>query len=241
MARIRSIHPGIWTDEEFAALSMPARILYFGLLTEADDNGIFEWKPTGLKMRIFPADNVKIDSLLTELVGADKIDTTEIDGKEYGAVRNFRKYQRPKKPNTKYPITERWRTYVGLDGSNSEPVENQFGTGTEIPPQRKEEGGRREKEKKKDSAGAASSGYAFESGIIKLNSKDFERWKASFSHLDVPAELVAMTPWAEDQGKNWFHAVPNALAKRNREVKAKKDQLAADGGFKWNGGIEGVI
>ena len=147
MARIRSIHPGIWTDEEFASLSMPARVLYFGLLTEADDNGIFEWKPTRLKMRIFPADNVDIEPLLLELLSVDKISKSEIDGKEYGAIRNFRRYQRPKKPNTRFPISEQWRTYVGLTEDSSEPAENQFGTGREIHPQMEEEGGRMERRK----------------------------------------------------------------------------------------------
>ena len=92
---------------------------------------------------------------------------------------------------------------------------------------------------KKDSADAVSSKYAFESGTIKLNQRDFDRWKAAFSHLDLAAELVAMTPWAETLGPNWFHAVPNALAKRNREALATKSR-EAPAPFKWNG-IEGVI
>jgi hypothetical protein len=118
-------------------------------------------------------------------------------------------------------------------------VENQFGTGGEVAPQRKEEGGRREKVNKKDSADADSSKYAFESGIIRLSQKHFDLWKASYSHLDLAAELVAITPWAEQQGSNWFHAVPNALAKRNREALAAKSREAKQP-FKWNG-IEGVI
>jgi hypothetical protein len=48
-----------------------------------------------------------------------------------------------------------------------------------------------------------------------------------------------MTPWAETLGTNWFHAVPNALAKRNREAMAAKLREVSQP-FKWNG-IEGVI
>jgi uncharacterized protein YdaU (DUF1376 family) len=91
---------------------------------------------------------------------------------------------------------------------------------------------------KKDSADAVSR-YAFENGKIKLNQRDFDRWKAAFSHLDLAAELVAMTPWAETLGPNWFHAVPNALAKRNREAMAAQIRETSQP-FKWNG-IEGVI
>jgi len=240
MARIRSIHPGIWTDEDFAMLGMASRVLFFGIWTEADDHGIFEWKLVSLKMRIFPADKVDLEPLLDELTTFNKVAKFSHEGREYGAVRNFCKFQRPKKPSYKYILPQEFVTYVGSSDSSSVPVENQFGTGTEISPQRKEEGGRRERDKKKDSAGAGSSKYAFESGVIRLNQKDFDLWKASYSFLDVPAELLAMTAWAEQQGKNWFHAVPNALAKRNREAKLTKDHLKEQGGFKWNG-EEGII
>jgi hypothetical protein len=49
MSRIRSIHPGFFADETFVMLSPLARLFWIGLLTEADDQGIFEWKPVTLK------------------------------------------------------------------------------------------------------------------------------------------------------------------------------------------------
>ena len=113
--------------------------------------------------------------------------------------------------------------------ANAEQLDTHAGATSQSPSQSKE-----------DSADAGSSRYAFESGVIKLNQRDFDRWKASFSYLDMAAELVAMTPWAETLGSNWFHAVPNALAKRNREVKANKEK-AEQQPFKWASGIEGVL
>ncbi len=41
MARIRSIHPGLFTDEAFMALSLLARVVLPGLWTECDDQGVF--------------------------------------------------------------------------------------------------------------------------------------------------------------------------------------------------------
>ena len=38
MARIRSIHPGIWTDEAFVELSALARLLYIGLWVTLEFN-----------------------------------------------------------------------------------------------------------------------------------------------------------------------------------------------------------
>lgn len=65
--------------------------------------------------------------------------------------------------------------------------------------------------------------YAFESGIIKLNDKTLSSWSDAFSYLDLKAELIALSEWAEEQ-PNWFHAVKGALGKRNREQKTKIEQ-----------------
>ncbi len=112
MARIRSIHPGLFTDEAFISASMAARIMMMGLWTEADDNGIFEWKPVRYKMRIFPGDNVNAGELLDELQKLDVIMKFDVDGRSFGAVRNFCKWQRPKSPQEIYPITDEIRKYV---------------------------------------------------------------------------------------------------------------------------------
>jgi len=149
MSRIRSIHPGFFTDEDMVQVSRDARLLFLGLGVEADDKGTFEWKLTTIKMRLFPADHVDIDTLLAELVSIDAVSSYEIDGRKYGAIRNFRKYQRPKKPNDVHPMPDQFRTYVGLGAVSSEPVPQQFGTGSEIAPQMEDGGedvrGRRKK------------------------------------------------------------------------------------------------
>lgn len=96
-------------------------------------------------------------------------------------------------------------------------------------------------ERKEDAAGAASSveKYAFESGVIRLTKKDFEQWKALFSYLDVPAELLTLTQFAQKNLDSWFFAVQGALGKRNREVKAAREKNPDQ--FKWRSGIEGVV
>lgn len=162
MARIRSIHPGIFTDDEYMALSFPARELIKGIWCECDDYGVFEWRPNTLKARILPADNVDVTSLLAELVKHRFCQSFDYDGKRYGAVRNFRKYQRPKKPTSSYPFPPQIRAYVGLDGdgfppsgdnpphgseqsaSKPHPVPHQFPTGEEKSPQMEDGGWRME-------------------------------------------------------------------------------------------------
>ena len=76
---------------------------------------------------------------------------------------------------------------------------------------------RDQKEKKEDAPDGASSKYFFESGVIRLSEKDFRKWKEAFSNLDLRAELIGLTQWAEHQN-DWFFAVSGALAKRNREI-----------------------
>lgn len=107
MSRIRSIHPGLWTDEQFVSLSSFARLLFMGIWNECDDKGTFAWSPLQMKMRILPADNVDAAELMAELVAVDCIQHYEIDGKSYGAVRNFAKFQRPKSPNDIHPLPQK--------------------------------------------------------------------------------------------------------------------------------------
>lgn len=91
--------------------------------------------------------------------------------------------------------------------------------------------------------------YAFEYGVIRLTQKDFDQWKRAFSHLDVPAELVALSEWASHQPQ-WFHAVSSALAKRNREMNLRIEQnktaeggagLTADEKYWGVGRIPGIV
>lgn len=129
MARIRTIHPGLYTDEAFASLSMAARVLIIGIWSHADDGGGFEWKPLTLKMRIFPADMLDVAPLLEELVQNDVVMKYDVEGKTYGAVRNFGRWQRPKKPSRFVPMPESVRNYActndGEKGTGPEPVENE--------------------------------------------------------------------------------------------------------------------
>lgn len=155
MARIRSVHPGQWTDEEFVNCSAFGRLLALALRNEADDQGVFEWKPVGLKMRLFPGDSLDIEELLAELEANNQVQRFEVDGRYYGAIRNFRVYQRPKSPNSTYPLPVEFRKYVGLKSddfgnSKTSPSANSVTVSEKVPKKGKqmEEGGGRRKEKK---------------------------------------------------------------------------------------------
>lgn len=170
MARIRSIHPGLLTDEAFMTLTInrPVAIpLLLGLWIEADDSGTFEWKPLTLKARILPAVSEDIGALLSDLVSLNFIKRFEIDGKSFGVIRNFVRFQRPKSPKDIHPFSEDMRSYAGFteDGvrpnagtgrppsvDDNELVSSEFGTHSEKSPQRKEEGGKRKEKEEKDNS-----------------------------------------------------------------------------------------
>lgn len=133
MARIRSVHPGFWTDEAFVSVSPLARLLAIGIWNECDDQGAFAWKPVTLKMRILPADNADVAALLAELEAADLLRRYEAGGKELGAVRNFAKFQRPKKPHYTHPMPDTMRVYAGHDAAGSEPDDDETPSGAPPP------------------------------------------------------------------------------------------------------------
>lgn len=165
MARIRSVHPGLFTDESFVSCSPLARLLLLGLWTEADDQGVFEWKPVTLKMRLLPVDSADVPALLSEMEQQNIVRRFEVAGKLYGAVRNFRKYQRPKSPSAIHPLPNELRSYVRISETEA-PEPAQFPQSGEIPAQM-EDGGEGEGEKEDTASAASSSASAPEIDLIE--------------------------------------------------------------------------
>lgn len=244
MARIRSVHPGLWTDEAFVCASPLARLLFIGIWNECDDMGSFEWSPLKLKMRILPADNADVNELLAELEANDCVRRYQVGGKTYGAVRNFSRFQRPKKPNSVYPQTSEVRNYTGTDqpshDDGSEPVPHQSHTASEIPPQMEDGGDKMEDggEKKKEGGRgkrAPAQDYVFTGKVIHLLAQDFENWRTSYFGIpDLRGELMALDAWLvaqpEAKRKAWFHTVAGALNRKHQELlvaaKAKANEPA---------------
>lgn len=101
MARIRTVKPTFWTDEEIASLSEPAMLLAIGLLNYSDDEGWFNANHLLIKAAIFPLRDPSktIPRMLQELsdIGYIAIYPGH-EGKQYGRVLNFSKHQRVDKP-----------------------------------------------------------------------------------------------------------------------------------------------
>ncbi len=97
MARVRSIHPAATLDEDVATMSAFARLAWAYLPCHADRSGRLKDSCFSLKAAIFPADDIDVEAIVTELASRQHIIRYEVAGKKYIQIRNFEKYQNPHK------------------------------------------------------------------------------------------------------------------------------------------------
>jgi len=95
MARIRTIKPSFFKNEDLVELDFGVRLLFISLWTLADRDGRLEDRPKRIKMEMFPADNFDVDSGLNDLARFNFLVRYEIDGKKYIQINNFTKHQNP--------------------------------------------------------------------------------------------------------------------------------------------------
>jgi hypothetical protein len=206
MSRIRSLHPGVHTDEAWASISIAARWFAAALMQEADDHGIFEWKPLQLKMRIFPADTISVPELLAELEAAGIIRQFTHKGKAYGAIRNFGKYQRPRRPKYAYPLPDELRAFVAADyrGKVAEPGDEHGAVRTVS-----EQGGAKEPSVPTTSGEAAQmedGGWRMEDGEEKNSDAN-----ASSSSSSKRASAPAAAPKRDPDFSGFYEAFPRKV------------------------------
>src|SRR6266540_934224 len=92
--RIRTVKPEFFTHPEVVACSIPARLLFLSLLTQADDEGRLYNLPRKMGGEAFgDADDVDVGELLAELEQRGRILRYVVDGKPCIQVVNFRKHQ----------------------------------------------------------------------------------------------------------------------------------------------------
>ena len=138
MARIRTIKPEFFIDEDIAALPPLTRILFQGLWCLADAEGRLEDRPQRIKIQILPYDKYDTDDGLTALSTAGFIVRYTVGDQNYIQIRTFSKHQRlsGKEAQTAsvYPGPEQGSTGeapVKQSGSDGERQESQEGKGRE--------------------------------------------------------------------------------------------------------------
>mgnify|MGYP001609842120 CR=1 FL=1 len=95
MARIRTIKPDFWIDEDIAGCSPLAQLLYIGLWNFSDDEGRGQYVPLRIHGNIFPyREDVDIRALLGELEAGGFIRVYQVSGQRYYDIPTFAKHQK---------------------------------------------------------------------------------------------------------------------------------------------------
>jgi len=95
------IDPGIWVSEQVSNLSRDARLLFIGLISNADDEGRLKGSPRYLKATVFPYDNIEPNQVATWLreVTTEKLALEyNVNGDQYIFLPNFLKHQYISRP-----------------------------------------------------------------------------------------------------------------------------------------------
>jgi len=105
MARIRTIKPEFWRNEQLSEISAEAALMAVGLLNHCDDEGYFNANPSILKADIFPLRNLSMTphELLSELsvIGFVELyydEENNCKSRIYGKVVKFTEHQRINRP-----------------------------------------------------------------------------------------------------------------------------------------------
>ena len=104
MARIRTVKPELFRHEKLQDLeaehaNLHPMLVFIGLFTQCDKNGVFEWRPRQLALDILPfvwkgSTGEALGKSLTLLRENDLVTHVEKDGKQYGIIPTFNKHQR---------------------------------------------------------------------------------------------------------------------------------------------------
>lgn len=226
MARTRLIKPKFFIDEDIGTLPPLARLLFIGLWTVADREGILEDKPRQIKNAILGYDDCDVDELLNQLYTAGFIVRYTYNSKCYIKIRCFVKHQNPHKQEkpSEYPQPTEIQEQPDNIGTSSEQVPNNIGSSRALTfnpltltfnPLREAQAPLLEK-------------YAFEGEVIKIDHKDMERWQNKFPSLNVLLEIKKLDEWYQKEisekkltlkeaKAKWFFQVAGALTKSHQK------------------------
>jgi hypothetical protein len=96
VSRIRTIKPELWDDELLGSCSISARLLFIGLISNADDEGRLRGAPARLAGRIFQYDELpprKVEAWLVELDEAGRIVRYAVGKERFIWLPGFKKNQ----------------------------------------------------------------------------------------------------------------------------------------------------
>jgi len=194
--RIRSIRPEFWSSEDITALPWNYRLIFIGLWSYVDDNGVGRDVEKLIVADLFPLEENQTAALkqirgaLTELSSRGLVTRYTVDGKPFVHVTTFSTNQvinRPSRGRYPLPTSENAELAVTLtEGSVSPHVNEVIGEG---------EKGRRGEVKTRPSAHADDEFEAFWKLYPRRVSKGqaAKAYAAALKKTGAPAILAAIT------------------------------------------------
>lgn len=101
MTRIRTLKPEMWGDEGLGRCSIAARLLFVGIITQADDEGRFRSAPPLLRSVIFPYEDMigsDVEGMLVELEREGLIRRYVAKGENFGDLPGWSRHQKVSHP-----------------------------------------------------------------------------------------------------------------------------------------------
>lgn len=95
----RMIDPAFWRSETMVQLTKEQRLLFLGLISNADDQGRLRAHPSLIRSDVFPFEDDPLDKIeadIQAIAATGSILVYEIDGLSYIQIVNWWVYQRPK-------------------------------------------------------------------------------------------------------------------------------------------------
>lgn len=135
MARMRTVKPGLFSNDVLAEIEPLGRLLFIGLWTIADREGRLEDRPKRIKAEVLPYDSAEIEPLLQELHRRGFITRYQVSGSGYIQINNFTKHQSPHVKETESTIPPLTEADAIVDGDVKQALnEHQTSTGQACKP-----------------------------------------------------------------------------------------------------------
>ena len=238
MARIRSIKPEFFRHEALQDLeeSNPGQhcmLVFAGLWTISDKNGVFEFKPRHIKLDILPFMSFDMEKTLHILYQANFFEVFEHEGRLYGYIESFSRHQRIE--GTEFKNAARYPHFS--DGAVMEP--SWKSSGTEKEAARKQQGSveetpwqqlgttekERERESKKESSRSKKPIREIDQDFLNDLAKDYPR-------VNLESERKLAEEWILDNpGRKFSRSFFRGWVKRAAERMPPPDPNAYHGEF----------
>lgn len=213
MARKRMIDPSFWTDEKIGECKHLERLLFLGLVSNADDEGIGRGNPKLLMSLIFPYDDIRISDFkksLEKLSSLNMITFYDVENQMYYKVNNFSKYQSINRPSPS--------EFPKFCGQKSSFTEHSLNTHGAFNANIKEEKISKDNLKKENCIKEKASRKYGQYGNVCLSDDDFEKLQAEFPN-DYTDRIENLSSYMASTGNSY----KNHLATIRRWAKKETD------------------